>query len=48
MAKSTARIAAIQFGFAVGVVALLARAVQLPIVGGDKWAKEAESKRTER
>ena len=48
MAKSTARIAAIQFGFAVGVVALLARAVQLQIVEGEKWAEEAESKRTER
>ena len=48
MAKPTARIAAIQFGFAIGVVALLARAVQLQIVEGDKWAKEAETKRTER
>jgi cell division protein FtsI (penicillin-binding protein 3) len=48
MAKTTARIAAIQFGFALGVVALLARAVQLQIVEGEKWAKEAESKRTER
>lgn len=48
MAKPTARIAAIQFGFAIGVVALLARAVQLQIVEGEKWAKEAETKRTER
>jgi cell division protein FtsI (penicillin-binding protein 3) len=48
MAKPTARIAAIQFGFAIGVAALLARAVQLQIIDGDKWAKEAESKRTER
>jgi cell division protein FtsI/penicillin-binding protein 2 len=43
MAKPTARIAAIQFGFAIGVVALLGRAVQLQIVEGEKWAKEAES-----
>lgn len=48
MAKPTARIAAIQFGFAIGVVALLARAVQLQIIDGEKWAREAESKRTER
>jgi cell division protein FtsI (penicillin-binding protein 3) len=48
MAKAAARIAAIQFGFAVGVLALLARAVQLQIVDGERWAKEAESKRTER
>jgi cell division protein FtsI (penicillin-binding protein 3) len=48
MAKSTTRIAAIQFGFAIGVVALLTRAVQLQIVDGEQWAKEAESKRTER
>ncbi len=48
MARTTARIAAIQFGFAIGVVALLARAVQLQIVDGEQWAKEAETKRTER
>jgi cell division protein FtsI (penicillin-binding protein 3) len=48
MAKPTARIAAIQFGFAIGVVALLTRAVQLQIVDGEKWASEAETKRTER
>ena len=48
MAKPAARIAAIQFGFAIGVVALLTRAVQLQIVDGEKWAKEAETKRTER
>jgi cell division protein FtsI (penicillin-binding protein 3) len=48
MAKPTVRIAAIQFGFALGVVALLARAVQLQILDGEQWAREAESKRTER
>ncbi len=48
MAKPTARIAAIQFGFALGIVAILARAVELQVVEGEKWAKEAESKRTER
>ncbi|MGH7580850.1 MAG: peptidoglycan D,D-transpeptidase FtsI family protein, partial [Gemmatimonadales bacterium] len=48
MAKTTARIGAIQFGFALGVAALLARAVQLQIIDGDKWANEAERTRTER
>jgi cell division protein FtsI (penicillin-binding protein 3) len=48
MAKTTARIAAIQFGFALGVAAVLARAVQVQILDGDRWAKEAETKRTER
>ncbi|MGH7528713.1 MAG: peptidoglycan D,D-transpeptidase FtsI family protein, partial [Gemmatimonadales bacterium] len=48
MAKPSARIAAIQFGFGLGVVALLARAAQVQIFDGDRWAKEAEEKRTER
>jgi cell division protein FtsI (penicillin-binding protein 3) len=48
MAKPTARIAAIQFGFTLGVLALLARAVQVQIIDGDYWAQEAEAKRTER
>lgn len=48
MAKPGVRIAAIQAGFALAVLALLARAVQLQIVDGDKWASEAERTRTER
>jgi cell division protein FtsI (penicillin-binding protein 3) len=48
MAKPTARIAALQFGFVLGVVAILARAAQVQIVEGDAWAKEAARKRTER
>ncbi len=48
MAKPTARIAAIQFGFALGVLAVLARAAQLQIVQGERWAAEAERTRTER
>ncbi len=48
MAKPAARIAAIQLGFALGVLGILARAVQLQIVDGEQWKKEAESKRTER
>jgi cell division protein FtsI (penicillin-binding protein 3) len=48
MAKPTARIAAVQFGFALGVVVILGRAVQVQIVEGSDWAKEAARKRTER
>ncbi|HVJ99433.1 MAG TPA: hypothetical protein VM365_01160, partial [Gemmatimonadales bacterium] len=48
MAKPAARIAVIQAGFALGVLALLTRAVQLQIVEGEDWAKLAESSRTER
>ena len=48
MAKPTARIAVIQLGFALGVVALLTRAVQLQVMDGEKWAAEAASKRTVR
>ena len=48
MAKPTARIAVIQFGFALGVLAVLGRAAQLQIVQGERWAAEAERTRTER
>ena len=37
MAKPAARIAVIQAGFALGVLALLTRAVQLQIVEGEDW-----------
>jgi cell division protein FtsI (penicillin-binding protein 3) len=47
MAKPAARIAAIQFGFALGVAALLVRAGQLQIVDGERWAREAARTRTE-
>jgi cell division protein FtsI (penicillin-binding protein 3) len=48
MAKPTVRIAAIQFGFALAVVAIVVRAAQLQIVQSDRWAAEAERQRTER
>ena len=48
MAKPAARIAVIQAGFALGVLVLLTRAVQLQIVEGEAWARLAESSRTER
>jgi cell division protein FtsI (penicillin-binding protein 3) len=48
MAKPAVRIGVIQFGFALGIATLLARAAQLQILDGESWAKEAESTRTER
>jgi cell division protein FtsI (penicillin-binding protein 3) len=48
MAKPLARIAAVQFGFALGVAAILARAAQLQLFQGDRWAEQAERQRTER
>jgi cell division protein FtsI (penicillin-binding protein 3) len=48
MAKPTTRIAAIQFGFAIGIAAVLGRAAQLQIVEREQWAREARSQRTER
>jgi len=48
MAKPAARIAAIQFCLAVGVTAVVARAVQVQLVQGARWAQEAEAQRTER
>ena len=48
MARPSARIAAIQLGFLVAVVAILGRAAQLQIVEGERWKREAERKRTER
>jgi len=47
MAKPTARIAAIQFGFALGILALLTRAAQLQIVEAERWEAEAARQRTE-
>jgi cell division protein FtsI (penicillin-binding protein 3) len=48
MAKPAARIAAIQFCFAVGITAVVARAAQLQLVQGARWSREAEAQRTER
>ena len=48
MAKPQARIAAVQFGFALAVAAILARAAQLQLVQGERWAEQAERQRTER
>jgi cell division protein FtsI (penicillin-binding protein 3) len=48
MARPTARIAALQFCFILGVGAILVRAAQLQIVHGAKWSREAEAQRTER
>lgn len=48
MAKPAARIAAIQFGFAVGILAVLTRAAQLQIVDAEQWEQEAARQRTEK
>jgi cell division protein FtsI (penicillin-binding protein 3) len=48
MAKPAARIAAIQFCFAVGITVVVARAAQLQILQGARWSREAETQRTER
>ncbi len=48
MARPQARITAIQFGFALGVIAILARAAQLQLMQGGRWAEQAQRQRTER
>ena len=48
MARPQTRIAVIQFAFALGVMAILARTAQLQLVQGDKWAEQAQRQRTER
>jgi cell division protein FtsI (penicillin-binding protein 3) len=48
MAKPLVRIAAVQFGFVVGVLAILARAAHIQLVQGERWAAQAERQRTER
>ena len=47
MAKPLARIAVVQFGFGLGVLAILGRAAQLQLFQGDDWARQAERQRTE-
>jgi cell division protein FtsI (penicillin-binding protein 3) len=47
MAKPVVRIAAIQFGFALGILAVLTRAAQLQIVEAERWEAEAARQRTE-
>jgi cell division protein FtsI (penicillin-binding protein 3) len=48
MARPTTRISVVQFGFALAVLAILARAAQLQLIQGDRWAQQAERQRTER
>ncbi|MGH7519044.1 MAG: peptidoglycan D,D-transpeptidase FtsI family protein, partial [Gemmatimonadales bacterium] len=48
MTRSAARIAAVQFCFALGIAALVVRAAQLQLVQGGRWSAEAENQRTER
>ncbi|HJR15372.1 MAG TPA: penicillin-binding transpeptidase domain-containing protein [Gemmatimonadales bacterium] len=48
MARPQARIAVVQFAFALGVLAILARAAQLQLLQGERWAEQAQRQRTER
>ena len=48
MTRPQTRIAVVQFGFALGVLGILARAAQLQLFQGDRWAEQAERQRTER
>jgi cell division protein FtsI (penicillin-binding protein 3) len=48
MAKPAARIGAIQFAFAVGILAILTRAAQLQLVEAERWEREAARQRTEK
>jgi cell division protein FtsI (penicillin-binding protein 3) len=48
MTRSAARIAAVQFCFALGVAAIVLRAAQLQLVEGERWSAEAQQQRTER
>lgn len=45
--RSGARLAAIQLAFAIGIVAVIARAVQIQIVRGAAYAEQARATRTE-
>lgn len=48
MAQPRARIAAVQLGFALIVLAILARAAQLQLFQGERWADQSRRQRTER
>jgi cell division protein FtsI (penicillin-binding protein 3) len=48
MTRPQTRIAVVQFAFALGVMAIVARAAQLQLVQGDRWAELAQRQRTEK
>jgi cell division protein FtsI (penicillin-binding protein 3) len=48
MGRPQARMVAVLFAFALGVLAILARAAQLQLFQGDRWADQARRQRTER
>lgn len=48
MARPHTRIAVVQFAFGLGVLGILARAAQLQLFQGDRWAEQAQRQRTER
>jgi len=48
MAKTVARIRAVEIGFVLAILAVVGRAAQLQLVQGSSWAGKAERSRTER
>ena len=48
MAQPRARIVAVQLAFALVILAILARAAQLQLFQGERWAEQARRQRTER
>lgn len=48
MARLHTRISAVQFAFALGVLAILVRSAQLQLYQGEQWAEQAQRQRTER
>lgn len=48
MAKTVARIRAVEIGFVLAILAVVARAGQLQLIQGSSWAGKAERSRTER
>src|SRR6185503_9452818 len=48
MAKPLVRIAAVQLGFVLVIAAILARAAQLQLFQGERWAEQSRRQRTER
>lgn len=48
MGRPQARIAVVQFAFALGVLAIIARAAQLQLFQGEQWSEQAQRQRTER
>ena len=48
MARPQTRIAVVQIAFALGILGIIARAAQLQLFQGERWAQQAQRQRTER